>query len=566
MKCRDCHPEHQGSTALLTLLKIGSFPHNATGYSLASHSLQSDGRAFACSDCHGRDITQFDPAVCNTCHQQIDSTFLNPHIEAYGTDCLGCHDGVETLSKNFDHGQVSFKLEGKHGGVQCESCHLNAHSTSDFKSIPTNCSSCHQKDDVHKGQLGAECEACHTPSAWKPSNYDHNLSAFKLIGAHATVPCANCHVNGVFKGTQSTCYGCHQKDDIHKASLGQNCDGCHTTQAWKPSTFDHKLSSFILSGAHANVLCEKCHINNVFSGTPSNCYACHQKDDNHAGRFGQNCNACHTTQAWRPATFNHNLSFFKLVGAHASVACAKCHVNNIFKGTQSACIACHQQDDIHQGSLGQDCSSCHTPQTWSGASFDHNLAAFPLTGAHTNVACAKCHANNVFKGTPTTCYGCHQKDDNHAGRLGQDCSSCHTSQTWLGASFDHNLSAFKLTGAHVSVLCTNCHINNIFSGTPQACSSCHADPVYHAGIFPGQACSTCHTTSAWLPAAFTGLHTFPMDHGGGNNTCRNCHPSALGIWTCFTCHNQNDETSKHLNRGVTNFSDCMLCHPSGRKN
>src|SRR5689334_11506713 len=54
------------------------------------------------------------------------------------------------------------------------------------------------------------------------------------------------------------------------------------------------------------------------------------------------------------------------------------------------------------------------------ASFDHENTAMPLVGAHRNVACAKCHPNNVFSlggPKPGACdnAGCHLNA--HTGHL-----------------------------------------------------------------------------------------------------------------------------------------------------
>jgi len=365
--CQSCHPDHNGPSAALTAMNERSFPHEQLGFSLQAHNRRSDGKVFGCKDCHANDLTKFDQVLCSDCHQQLDKVFMARHLNDYGTDCLGCHDGLESISKNFDHGRMNFKLEGKHIGLACTKCHVNAHSAEELKATPTDCFTCHQKDDTHKGEFGKECGTCHKPVGWKPATFDHNLSAFKLDGKHADVKCADCHIN------------------------------------------------------------------NVFKGTAKECFACHQKDDEHDGKFGQDCSACHKPDGWKPATFDHNLSSFKLEGKHASVACADCHKNNVFKGTPTECV------------------------------------------------------------------------------------------------------------------------------------SCHLDPAYHAGMFPGQACSTCHTTSSWRPAKFVGQHTFPMDHGERNNNCADCHQPTLKEWTCYTCHDQGENARKHQEEGISNFDDCLRCHPDGQE-
>ena len=83
------------------------------------------------------------------------------------------------------------------------------------------------------------------------------------------------------------------------------------------------------------------------------------------------------------------------------------------------------------------------------------------------------------------------------------CETCHTTTEWTGAKFDHNLSRFALTGAHVNTACGSCHINGQFTGTPTECVDCHrqnfnnaTNPNHAAGGFP-TTCQSCHTTSQW---------------------------------------------------------------------
>ena len=337
LACRSCHPDHRGATASLTNMIGGNFPHDSTGYSLKSHRLTKAGLAFTCQDCHTQEITHFDKAICTTCHQQINSAFMSSHTQAYGTDCRGCHDGLETISKNFDHSQSVFKLEGRHQGLTCEKCHTNARTAVNFKSQPADCAACHLKNDEHKGRFGKDCAACHKPAGWKPSTFDHNLFNFKLEGKHAQVECTECHVNNVFKGTPTACYACHQKDDHHDGKFGQDCSACHSTKAWKPATFDHNLSAFKLTGGHANVACEKCHINNVFKGTSQECSGCHANPAFHSGLFkGTACSNCHNTASWSQAKFN--LPHPEPGVDHGGASCRDCHTVNLMTAT---CTKCH---------------------------------------------------------------------------------------------------------------------------------------------------------------------------------------------------------------------------------
>jgi hypothetical protein len=249
------------------------------------------------------------------------------------------------------------------------------------------------------------------------------------------------------------------------------------------------------------------------------------------------------------------------------VDCEACHdeVNAkghaIFKGTPTNCVACHATDDAHQGQFGRDCQSCHSTSAWKPANFDHSRTRFQLTGAHANAACLSCHSQG-FKSTSTSCVTCHIQDDPHAGQFGNDCQSCHSTQAWKPATFDHARASFQLTGAHTGVACKSCHTSG-WSGTPSACVACHQEPSVHAGRF-GTSCQDCHSTSAWLPAGYNGPHSFPMNHGDANS-CQDCHTNNLTSWTCYTCHDQYEIEKKHNEEGIGDFSNCLRCHPNGRE-
>lgn len=482
-------------------------------------------------------------------------------------------------------------------GDDCGQCHAPFWAS---ERMTERCLVCHTKIQAELGDsstlhgalvkgANSTCQACHTehagPSAaltvMDTAAFPHEVTGFALTAHRNRSPgipfaCNDCHTQSLARFDQQTCLECHQKLDsawmtTHLADFGANCLACHDGHD-RFGQFDHAQTGFILTGKHQNTACSACHQNahtlNDLAGLSPTCESCHLKDDAHQGRFGTNCGVCHSPEGWKPAQFDHNLAAFKLEGKHAAVACENCHQNGQYKGTPQDCYSCHKANDAHNGQLGTACETCHNPSSWENVTFDHNLSRFKLEGKHVSVKCESCHQNKQFKGTPTTCYACHKKDDAHNGQFGMACEVCHTPTDWKNATFDHNLSRFPLTGAHVTVKCESCHQNRVFKGTPTECAACHREPAYHAGMFPGQACSQCHTTTAWRPAQYTGPHTFPMNHGqeGGRvNTCADCHQPNLTTWTCYTCHNQAEVTRKHLKKGIANFSDCMRCHPTGQE-
>jgi len=284
LTCRSCHPDHRGATISLTDTSKINLTHNVFGYALTAHPHQADGTAFACSACHLNGYTSFDQSVCTNCHQQIKADFMQSHLQAYGNTCLACHDGIDSYGHNFYHGNVAFQLTGKHTQVDCGGCHTGARSIADLKSTSQGCDSCHQKNDPHNGQFGKDCGACHTTAGWTPATFDHNLSSFKLTGAHVNVTCAKCHLNNIFKGTPTDCASCHADPAFH-AGLFKNtaCDQCHNTNAWASASFNQPHPSCGERNClqHHRATCADCHPVNLMTST---CLKCH--DSNTPGEGG----------------------------------------------------------------------------------------------------------------------------------------------------------------------------------------------------------------------------------------------------------------------------------------
>jgi len=351
LECRDCHREHRGAGAPLTVLQGAEFPHELLGFSLNGHRLTVQNEAFTCEDCHGADISTFASDSCDTCHRKMDAAFAQAHVLSYGTACLDCHDGVDSLGKNFSHAAYEFKLTGEHQEVACANCHTGARRLTDFRNAPQDCYSCHGVDDQHRGRFGADCGACHSPDGWEPANFDHNLSGFKLEGEHTKAACKDCHQNGIHQGTPTDCYACHQKDDEHAGRFGADCGACHSPNGWEPATFDHNRSNFPLDGAHVQVACEQCHVDNTFAGLSNECVACHTDPGFHLGAFGTNCQDCHNTSGWSPARFTlaHPEPRVDEGGNginHGGTTCRGCHPDSVHTYT---CLECHSDNQGGEG-------------------------------------------------------------------------------------------------------------------------------------------------------------------------------------------------------------------------
>jgi hypothetical protein len=232
LACRNCHPEHRGADASLTVMEDVPFPHEVVGFSLNGHQLTAARESFACDDCHHNDVTTFAPETCDTCHRKMDPAFMTAHTLSFGSACLNCHDGVDRFDENFNHNLFSFQLTGSHLGLACVQCHINARGLADFAATPQDCFSCHRQDDAHNSQFGTDCAACHNAIAWIPSSFSGQHTFPLNHGGGAT--CATCHPAGF---TTYTCYGCHEHNEaeiverhLDKAIPNfQNCMECHPT-------------------------------------------------------------------------------------------------------------------------------------------------------------------------------------------------------------------------------------------------------------------------------------------------------------------------------------------------
>ena len=284
-ECGNCHTTAGWGTR--------KFEHaRETGFALLGRHAH-----IACAECHrSGNLNDPIPKDCAGCHKSDDH-----HASRFGPECGECHGTDLWRVTAFDHKQF-FPLEGAHASLDCHACHTGIVKE---QKLGTDCVGCHRADEPHGGALGKSCEICHSVTTWSDVNFDHDLTAFPLLGLHVAVTCGQCHATQHFKEAGNTCSGCHAKEDVHKGELGKECGACHTPNGWKLWDFDHAArTGFPLTGAHASVSCAECHIKPRNISKPSMvCGACHAENDVHGGRFGPQCQECHTTSSFkRPRT------------------------------------------------------------------------------------------------------------------------------------------------------------------------------------------------------------------------------------------------------------------------
>jgi hypothetical protein len=377
-QCASCHPEHRGRNFDPTLASFQLFDHSNSSFSLIWHQENYDATPMECSECHASpDFSVVGIQTCQECHAKHDEQFMRDHIQNYGNDCTGCHDGTDRM-QDFDHRQTGFALEGNHAQISCNECH----DTNDMKNLAAECESCHIQPSMHTGMFAQKCDDCHTAQGWSPALLDA-----KPFGHFETAGFSLARHQADYSGQAITCNICHPRD-FQTFEL-QTCMDCH--------------------GQHDAIFMTG-HVNQY----DSECMTCHDGVD-------------------RLSNFQH-ANFFPLEGVHATTTCADCHTDRVFRGTPSECSQCHTEPEIHVGIFGARCYYCHTAETWSPASLRMHI--FPLNHGlkdeNLQSQCDACHETNYIEYTCTNCHD-HQQEmliGNHqtAGIPEQElpaCARCH---------------------------------------------------------------------------------------------------------------------------------------------
>lgn len=512
-----------------------------------------------------------------------------PHESLEGIDnCTKCHELGKGVSEKLCldcHVALAVRIENE----------LGLHATPEHKE--RSCVKCHSE---HHGR---EYKLVYWPEG--ESAFDHGQTGYNLTGAHDSLKCEQCHQQVFIRdkqvledknvaldhtrlGLSQACASCH--NDEHGDQLPDDCQKCHTTEAWSPASgFNHAESPYPLTGKHKDLSCEKCHpwqpanmpsfegalMKKEHVGESSayrlpgrfpNCTPCHT--DPHEGRYKKSCEECHRTVGWANLAegnqFDHDLTDYPLRGRHRVVDCGDCH--KTAKRTDplphATCTDCHA--DEHRGQFanrkkGITCEPCHTVEGFVPAKFtleQHQQTRYRLEGSHLAIPCNLCHKQvsdgkgetyAQFTYEDRTCHACHR--DPHGGRLNRwieegGCELCHNVETWHRTSFDHNRTDWALTGKHREVGCLECHREEKsesgeemvwFKPESTDCAFCHNDQ--HQGQFLAEGaerteCARCHDTQGWKTPNLKFDHErdsrFSLRGAHTKVACNQCHLPEIG--------------------------------------
>lgn len=550
--CRDCHRDPHGGEATGPCERCHAVEgweparFEAADHAKTRFALDGAHRAVPCARCHPASprpsgFRAGNPA-CEACH-------ADPHSGQFAgkRGCASCHAVAAWTPSTFTrdaHAAAGFALTGKHD-VACGRCHAGR-----FVDVATECGACHV--DRHAGQFAPRaCTECHAGAVWKPApGFDH-ARTFVLRGRHAAADCARCHpatrvalapgsvvMTAVYRlgPPARTCTGCHRPAHGDPASrLGlprrlaaatRDCADCHGETAWHDVApaprFDHALTGAPLVDGHARAPCSGCH-SRPGRRLPRmiDCAACHA--DRHAGRLGDRCESCHSQASWKQdrLLLDHQRTRLPLAGAHAVQGCPACHKDaqaGVYRGLDPTCRGCHlhtvedqrPHPDHTKDLVFLHCETCHSVLGWRPAHLDHDRF-WPLTGKHRATTCDACHAaGQPYAAAPSQCVDCHRKDAVRANtstpghdQYGTGCAACHTTASWLGATFNHTWFPIP------------------HRGTSQ-CATCHP-----AADVPSM--FTCGLTGACHPQADTDRrHREVRGYVYDSLQCYRCHPRSRG--------------------------------------
>jgi hypothetical protein len=403
-ECSDCHKDPHAQRLEGTCSSCHATDTWRTvriNHDLTRYPLEGKHEAVACARCHVGPALRVKPRsdTCAACHS-------DPHRGEFKQDCKACHVESGFAKTSFDHKTTSFPLGGKHASARCDSCHKEdqrkgtaaggaskVEAVVRFSGLKSECVACHT--DAHQNELGAACQNCHGDTTFAIAAYTHQRPSEFFKGGHAPVKCEGCHlpvsakpslpaaarVSSIrYTAATTRCVTCHE--DVHLGQVDQRCELCHAvdTAKFALSGFDHRRTSFPLTGKHEQIECRSCHKPETgrfpsvhgtavrLTGLSRTCTPCHA--DIHLGQVGAQCETCHDTVTFRLAKYTHRnralAGFF--IGRHATARCDQCHTEVVGRfpagegqairyAIDPRCTTCHL--DVHDGQLGSQCGDCH---------------------------------------------------------------------------------------------------------------------------------------------------------------------------------------------------------------
>ncbi|MDE2049689.1 MAG: hypothetical protein KGJ72_01610 [Gammaproteobacteria bacterium] len=563
----------------------------------SSHILTTD----HCEACHTP--AAWAPAVdfdhkqtlgsCSSCHNNVQAQGKDAQHLATGLECNACHDTLGWAGALFNHAGITSGCASCHNGVSapgmpanhiptagapCEDCHLTTEFTTFDGAVMDHavvasmpCSTCHEAGRSFAGTppvttrpppphpATGECSSCHTTSNWNATDLPANHIPLPAADAGN---CSLCHTNpsdySVYVmnhvNIAGNCAQCHgaglsfanmAPPTLKEPPLGPPphvpigtlaCELCHTA-----TNFASFAGTVMRHAAVTGQACDSCHeLGMAWYGEP-NLWV--RPDANH--HAGQDCgnSGCHRPQdkrLLRPAAAPRTTSAAAPAAAPAArpgggpavaraamqSAAAETRVPFARRTAQAGMLTAAAATRMP---IARRAAQAGMPGGIGAQAVDHSQ----LTGA-----CVSCHNGRIAAGQP-------------AGHIATaaGCDSCHTTNAWLPARFDHLAIASRG--------CATCHNGISAIGKPRK----HVPTI--------QSCDVCHGTLAWRPVR--------VDHSGFVSGCASCHNNvaATGLTLthfrtqldCSACHRYPDwgvivfrHASASYSAGRSAGLACSACH------
>lgn len=201
--CEQCHPDpHEGQMSMSC-----DKCHDERGFKapwVKEHhheesvfALQGKHTSLQCRQCHNKqlkaqELVRTETAEielhCQSCHQ-------DPHQNQMGASCQTCHSESGWAGSNllFSHDQqASFKLEGPHAALACDTCH--GRDEKRYRPLPHDCGDCHQKQTLAMQGIARMLSRPPDPHNDRLSCTDcHDLNTPRQRYEEFAARCATCH-------------------------------------------------------------------------------------------------------------------------------------------------------------------------------------------------------------------------------------------------------------------------------------------------------------------------------------------------------------------------------------
>ncbi len=559
--CSTCHEAGKSFAGTPVVTTRPPAPHPATGECSTCHTTTN----WNATDLPANHIPlpAADAGNCSLCHSNLSdfSIYVMNHVNI-SSNCAQCHGPGLSFANMAP--PTLMEPPSNHiptGGAPCEDCHSPTQFTNFDGSVmdhavvaSTPCSTCHEAGKSFAGTpvvttrppaphpATGECSNCHTTTNWNASDLPANhiplpaadagncslchtnpsdYSVYVMNHVNITNNCAQCHGPGLAFANMAppTLKEPPLGPPAHIPVTGIACELCHT-----PTNFTSFAGTIMRHAAVPGQACDSCHeLGMAWYGEP-NLWV--RPDANH--HAGQDCgnSGCHRPQDKRllrpapaaPRTTGPTAAGTKIPRLAAGVVASRpvmlrsapgMGLRGAGNAVLAAALGSLRPAPVDHSQVTGTCISCHDGRIATGRPAQH-LA--------TSTRCDSCHTTNAWLPArfdhlamaPRSCASCHDgiramgKPRNHVATI-QSCDACHGTLAWQPVKVDHS----GLTGG-----CAGCHNNVAATGltlthfrTPLDCSACHRFPdwsvitfrhasvSYAAGRPAGLSCSACHSTN-----------------------------------------------------------------------